>query len=933
MQAPNTKFAESAGDQTFHWRRFFHLALRVLGVGLLASGIVTLIAANWDGLSQFQRIAGVQGLLVVVTLIALFLVWHGHRQRRKPLISGNDSVAGVAPYAGALFLASVAIGGLLALLGQTYQTGADPWTLFGWWAVLMLPWLWASRSWFLAVLWLVVLNTAMVLLLADTYLEESVGYPLARYAWLMACLNAGLLVVAEGLRADGGRRGHYSDPYRVVPRLLALAVLVALFATVAMYVEGMFQNGFDPLMILQGVLVAAVVAAGMRIYYRIRPDFFILSQLAVFTVLYVGVYALALGWLLTESLEFTFALGFVCALISLWACLRWLQRVYRTTSGHAGDAALEARAANPAVSESAEVALGDNGVADTQAVLAAGQNDVANTSAVTQTSSPFLFLFSFLFLFLLGSVLVVVLEIPLFVAGAAFLLAGLVAYVIGRRKWPASCAVIMLVSLLLLGAAVFDGHYEVSTFASWPVLLLIAGLIALYHFYRVPWYQFLCAVSALVMFSRLWPLYSPFSSWGSGGDEYRFLAGDWRSGFMLELTPIFVLAGTLTMMALPAAWARRYRVFALALLVLPLWFYLLYGNEFALHAGADAAGAQNLLGLSLSKWQLPASNPLLYVGNLIFALLPVVVAWRSAHRHRVPPIDQLIVLLVLLALGVLWGDLPGVQLGLLFCVLGFDLGRRNMTVIGVVSVIVFLAHFYYQLNYLLLDKAYFLIAQAAVLLLVAFLWMVTRPLGLRERKEEVAAGSVSVDNASGLTDSGSSASVANHRLEGREASAMPVAAAIVLGLAAVLAVANTDIAQKEAIIRDGTRFIVALQPVDPRSLMQGDYMRLNFASRSGDDAELFSDNTHHYVELAPDASGVYAFSRTMAELAPPSAPGNVVVRYRKTGRNTVKFVTDAYFFPEGKGEHFAKAKFGEFRVNDKGVALLTGLLDENQNRL
>ncbi|AFK61069.1 putative membrane-anchored protein [Advenella kashmirensis WT001] len=45
------------------------------------------------------------------------------------------------------------------------------------------------------------------------------------------------------------------------------------------------------------------------------------------------------------------------------------------------------------------------------------------------------------------------------------------------------------------------------------------------------------------------------------------------------------------------------------------------------------------------------------------------------------------------------------------------------------------------------------------------------------------------------------------------------------------------------------------------------------------------------------------------------------------------FVTDAYFFPEGQGEHFARARYGEFRVNQDGVALLTGLLDEKQNRL
>ena len=157
---------------------------------------------------------------------------------------------------------------------------------------------------------------------------------------------------------------------------------------------------------------------------------------------------------------------------------------------------------------------------------------------------------------------------------------------------------------------------------------------------------------------------------------------------------------------------------------------------------------------------------------------------------------------------------------------------------------------------------------------------------------------------------------------------------ILVGLVAVLAAANMDIMQKEAIIRDGTRFVVALRPVDPRSLMQGDYMALNFVSGWGEDAELFSDYSHRYVELTPDAQGVHHFTRTLAQMETPAPQsGKVVVRYRRQLDKQLLFVTDAYFFPEGQGEHFAQARYGEFRVNKDGVALLVGLLDEQQNRL
>ncbi len=44
------------------------------------------------------------------------------------------------PGKAALLLATLLLGVFLALFGQTYQTGADPWQLFANWALLILPW-------------------------------------------------------------------------------------------------------------------------------------------------------------------------------------------------------------------------------------------------------------------------------------------------------------------------------------------------------------------------------------------------------------------------------------------------------------------------------------------------------------------------------------------------------------------------------------------------------------------------------------------------------------------------------------------------------------------------------------------------------------------------------------------------------------------------
>lgn len=52
---------------------------------------------------------------------------------------------------------------------------------------------------------------------------------------------------------------------------------------------------------------------------------------------------------------------------------------------------------------------------------------------------------------------------------------------------------------------------------------------------------------------------------------------------------------------------------------------------------------------------------------------------------------------------------------------------------------------------------------------------------------------------------------------------------ILAGLALVLVVANQNIRMHQEIVESGTRVMLELRPVDPRSLIQGDYMFLRYA--------------------------------------------------------------------------------------------------------
>jgi len=52
---------------------------------------------------------------------------------------------------------------------------------------------------------------------------------------------------------------------------------------------------------------------------------------------------------------------------------------------------------------------------------------------------------------------------------------------------------------------------------------------------------------------------------------------------------------------------------------------------------------------------------------------------------------------------------------------------------------------------------------------------------------------------------------------------------VIAGLVLVLGVVNYDIWQKQQVVENGQQILLKLRPVDPRSLMQGDFMRLRYA--------------------------------------------------------------------------------------------------------
>lgn len=155
--------------------------------------------------------------------------------------------------------------------------------------------------------------------------------------------------------------------------------------------------------------------------------------------------------------------------------------------------------------------------------------------------------------------------------------------------------------------------------------------------------------------------------------------------------------------------------------------------------------------------------------------------------------------------------------------------------------------------------------------------------------------------------------------------------------AAILLAINWAVIGKERLLREGDVVLLELAPVDPRSLMQGDYMQLRYRLenelRTG--PELRNNaarNADGYLRVRVGADGVASLRQVLAE-RPESLPADErVLRYR-IRQGELKLASNAFFFPEGQADRYQPARYGEFRVSAEGEMLLTGLRDANREPL
>ena len=144
--------------------------------------------------------------------------------------------------------------------------------------------------------------------------------------------------------------------------------------------------------------------------------------------------------------------------------------------------------------------------------------------------------------------------------------------------------------------------------------------------------------------------------------------------------------------------------------------------------------------------------------------------------------------------------------------------------------------------------------------------------------------------------------------------------------------ANVAIWQKEDLIANGQPVFVRMAPADPRSLMQGDYMRLDFRMPPEVQADLggLLDKARPHVVARRDAKNIATLLRV--HKGEPLAADELRIELTPAHGDWI-LVSDAWSFAEGQAERWAAARYGEFRVDAKGRALLVGLRGEKLEKL
>lgn len=147
---------------------------------------------------------------------------------------------------------------------------------------------------------------------------------------------------------------------------------------------------------------------------------------------------------------------------------------------------------------------------------------------------------------------------------------------------------------------------------------------------------------------------------------------------------------------------------------------------------------------------------------------------------------------------------------------------------------------------------------------------------------------------------------------------------ILINLVLLLVFFNHLIVKNEAILSEGKLVLLELAPVDPRSLIQGDYMNLRYRISAGERNKINLKRGYFVVQLQPN--GIANKVRLQQDKIPLN-DNEYIIQYT-LGKRSINIGAESFFFQEGQAGKFAKAKYGGIKIDKEGSSLLIGLFDE-----
>ena len=861
------------------WQRYLNLLFLLLTIGFLTSGVITLIAANLDYFSDLAKIYGLQTLLVVTVVLGIYcFIRESRRQAKEKLKWKTYSL---------FFVVSVLIGGLFALVGQTYQTGADVWQLFAVWTLCQLPFLLLFPNVASALLFAATANVAFYLF------NEQNSHNSMCYAVL---INAGLLMISELFS-----KTFHDQHWRILPKVFLVLTFTSLFG-LAVFNGVFFYSTWAEFgrSLLSSLIIAIPALIAFYVYHKYRFDFI---NLIVSVLALLGAYCF-LASLVIRGVEEGVVLGLIGFTFTVMA-INWLVKRYKREYPNN-------KRFHWAISILWVVAL----------LIAVVTIGVWFFLALGLSESGALIFGILLF--------VVALFITLSketdeqsknLAGLFFLIA---------NSFLGFYLLVKFDDFFLLLGYEFSEDSNFGIFIS--ALIFTVIIIVSYKLMPNSLVRILLVVQLLVYWQVSYNLY--FHSYSLNDIWFN---NAWFNKIQLLISiALFYWVMRPNQSARihlkPIAWGTV--LFSLwisvpSYMVLPWVDYGLIDTDISSDVmSADTMSFDNVLqvlsGQFWSHFQFDVSH-ILYL--LVCALPLIVYALMNKHSES-KHTETVLILLVLTLFALGFVGIPVILYLTALLLLVYWTDNRAFFGLLVFAFVVYLGGFYYQLSIPLLYKGVLLVSFAVIFAIVT--------LFLHARYKAP-----------------SQSAVENHSVF--KAPIWLVGVFVIALLGAV----NYKVQQFEDVLATGKPVVLKIAPVDPRSLMQGDYMVLNYAILSEIQQSQFLSESNESLETSEsidageanetigidesspsgkkayilvhlDQNHVATFCEEQSEIPTDfkHCTPNVYLPIRYNGSWLPKLPSQDYFFAEGKGEHYAQAEYAEYRFKD-GILLLARLLDKD----